>query len=105
MVMEQGLRKYGVTSHQLGLYSLVTVPVSLGGIILGACLSGGAGKFKLVIVISSLLPIIFLALSLAFKWDDLLYGLVLILFNLNMSILYSVGYEYLAELSFPVCKW
>lgn len=52
----------------------------------------------------SLPPIIMLLLTLAFERMHHLYGLTLIFLNLNMSVVYTLGYELLSELAFPVCK-
>ena len=105
MVMEEAFRKYGVTSHQLGLYTLVAIPLSLCGIAIGARISGQTGKFKLVMALMTLLPILFLALSLAFKQQHILYGLTFLAFHFHLAIASSVAMSsYLNSLSLFVSE-
>lgn len=104
LVMAQAFKEYGATSHSLGLFSLVALPLSLIGIVVGARFSGYTGQFKLVLSLLSLLPLVFMFISLVFRHHHVLYGLILISLFIAQSLVRSLGYELLAELSFPVCK-
>ena len=102
IVMSQLLKKYGVSSRQLAVYSLISLPFSVGAILGAARLSGHSGKFKSSIAFLSFLPIIILVLCLAFQDTHWLYGIVLTFFSMHLGLIFSVGYEFLSELSFPV---
>ena len=98
MIEESVLREYGANSKDLGVFTLISIPLAILAILGSAWYAGSCGRYKLRLVLSNLVSLLTLVVVLAlltFKMPSV-FGLALLVVQVCMAGSMSINFEMLA---------
>ena len=106
LIEENLLKKYGATTSDLAFFTLLSIPLSIVAMLGFGWYSGKTGRFKcplVMIVLVAMLTLVVVLALLNLKIPSV-FGVALMMTQICMTASYSICFEFLAELTFPVGK-